>query len=137
MVSSMFNEIRSWFSKCPLIDGIVGVDQLDESKKVIFSITPFLAGDRAIKKYIDGKEVRQLPFYLQSTKTWTIDYLDTNENLEFFMNLSEWIEEKNKRHELPNINGILSIDVLSDGYLADNGGKFAVYQIQCRATYLH
>lgn len=129
--------IRSWFSSCPLIDGVIGIDQLDENKKVVFSITPFMAGERVIKQYVDGRQVRQLPFYLESARAWSIDYLDTSENLAFFWNLSEWIEDKNNRGDLPEFPGILSLEVLSDGYLSDNTGTKAVYQIRCRITYLH
>lgn len=94
-------------------------------------------GNHVVKKYIDGGELRQLPFTIALRDSFTDD-VETNLAVpEFFENLQQWIEEKNRKGEMPLCDGVkpVSIRCTSQGYGVSNNQKTARYQMNCRFLY--
>jgi hypothetical protein len=56
-------------------------------------------------------------------------------NTEFYEDFSNWIEEQDNEGNLPDIEGIESIECTSTGYAYQTGIDTARYQIQLRITY--
>lgn len=136
MEKSRIQALVDYFEACPIIKGQpVGVDQIGGTVQM-FSISPYLTSNNLVKRYTDGMEIRQYPFYLQSTEKYSMDQQDTIANNELYEKLSAWIIKKNRAHELPDFQGVQSIEILSDGYLVDASTDIAIYQIQARVIYL-
>lgn len=128
--------LEKFFSSCPLLDsyGGLNIDYIGEDVKH-YSINPYLSGSPVIKRYTDGGEIRQYPFYFESTEPFSRSSIDTIQNSVWYEQFAQWIEEQNKNHNLPEISGALEIDILSDGYLVDAAQDVALYQIQLRLLY--
>lgn len=128
--------IERFFAACPLLEDYGGlrVDFLDEAVKS-YSINPYLSGSVTIKTYTDGAEIRQYPFYFESTEPYSRSAIDTRRNSEWYEEFASWIEEQNKNKNFPDIQGVIKIEILSDGYMVDAAQDTAVYQIQLRLLY--
>lgn len=132
---SKIDALVEYFKSCPLLkNGVMGVDYL-EDKATAYSINPYLNPSPVIRPYTDGGAYKQYPFYFQSTETYSPDAVDMIENSGFYEAFEEWIEEQNEIGNLPKIDGIQSIEAMSNGFLFDESGSVAIYQIQCRITY--
>lgn len=133
---SKIDALVEYFKKCPLLkDGVMGVDYLKD-KATAYSINPYLNPSPTIKPYTDGGALKQYPFYFQSTEIYTQDSVDMIQNSGFYEEFEKWIKDQNDIGNLPEIEGIQSIEAMSNGFLYDASGDTAIYQIQCRITYI-
>lgn len=94
-------------------------------------------GNLVVRKYIDGGELRQLPFTIALRDVFTSDSEKSLEVPRFFENLEKWIEKKNREGELPEADGIkaVSLECTSHGYGVSNTNTLARYQMSCRFLY--
>lgn len=132
---SKIDALVDYFKLCPLLkEGVMGVDYL-EDKATAYSINPYLNSSPVIRKYTDGGALKQYPFYFQSTEIYSSDAVDMIENSGFYEAFEKWIKDQNDAKNFPKIEGIQSIEAMSNGFLYDESGSVAIYQIQCRITY--
>ncbi len=88
-----------------------------------------------LKQYADGSYLGQLTFQFCSREYYD-DSNDQNiDNLDFYEKFQQEIEYNNEHGILPDIDGIQSIECLSNGTIQDIENKTAKYVIQMRITY--
>ena len=92
--------------------------------------------DPILRQYSDGSYLGQLTFQFGSREYYDDSSSQNIENLDFYEKFQEEIEENNRRHILPDIEGIQSIECLSNGTIQDIQKGTAKYVIQMRITYL-
>ncbi len=131
----MIEELRDYILTCPyLSEGRIGVDYLDnEAENYSISVSP---APKVIRRYIDGTEVRQIQFFFDSTLNYGGELTKQIENTSFYEDFAEWIHTNNKSRVLPDIDGIQSIECITNGYLGDIGSDTAIYRIQMQINYL-
>ena len=89
-----------------------------------------------LKQYTDGSYLGQLTFQFGSREYYD-DSEDQNiDNLDFYERFQQEIEYNNRNGILPDIEGIQSIECLSNGTIQDIENKTAKYVIQMRITYV-
>lgn len=91
--------------------------------------------DPILKQYADGSYLGQLTFQFGSREYYDDSDTQNIENLDFYERFQKEIEYNNKHHILPDIDGIQSIECLSNGTIQDVENKTAKYVIQMRITY--
>ena len=91
--------------------------------------------DPILKQYTDGSYLGQLTFQFGSREFYDNSDAQNFENLDFYERFQNEIEYNNKNHILPDIEGIQSIECLSNGTIQDVETKTAKYVIQMRITY--
>ena len=89
-----------------------------------------------IRQYTDGSSLRQYVFQFGSREYYDNGVAQNIENLDFYEDFKNEIETNNKNGILPEINGIQSIECLTDGTIQDVQNGTAKYIIQMRITYL-
>ena len=92
--------------------------------------------DPVLKQYTDGSYLGQLTFQFGSREYYDDSDKQNIENLDFYEKFQKEIEYNNEHHILPDIEGIQSIECLSNGTIQDVENKTAKYIIQMRITYL-
>lgn len=88
-----------------------------------------------LKRYADGSYLGQLTFNFGSREFYDDSKAQNIENLDFYEKFQKEIEDNNKQHILPDIDGIQSIECLSNGTIQDIQKGTAKYVIQMRITY--
>lgn len=111
-----------------ILADFLGDDATDYTIETI-SIEPVL------KQYTDGSYLGQLTFQFGSREYYDDSDNQNIDNLGFYERFQQEIEENNKNGILPNIEGIQSIECLSNGTIQDVENKTAKYIIQMRITY--
>ena len=93
--------------------------------------------DPVYKRYTDGEVVKQFLFTFASREYYSADLNQCIENLHFYEQFEDWIEENNYNGILPNLDNKnpVSIEVLSRGYLYSADDNTAKYQLQLRLIY--
>lgn len=91
--------------------------------------------DPILKEYTDGSYLGQLTFQFGSREYYDDSDKQNIENLDFYEKFQKEIEYNNEHHILPDIEGIQSIECLSNGTIQDVENKTAKYIIQMRITY--
>lgn len=124
--------------QCPLLEGNrrINVDYLPNNP-VEYSIDA-IPSNTVVKKYTGGGAIKQFIFVFASKEYYGSDVLTNIENSGFYEDLSNWIETKSKRGELPQLSKgreSISIEVLDSGYLFQADEDMARYQMQLRLTY--
>ncbi len=139
---AIIDSVTSFIEKCPLLErkgkkgGMVNINCLSE-KPIHYSIDNVPANPM-IKKYTDGGSLRQFIFVFASRESYGIEKFDNKEIAEFYENFSDWIEAQDKEKKYPKLGeGLQStrLEVLTTGYLFDEGQTEARFQIQCRLIY--
>ncbi|MBQ8540573.1 MAG: hypothetical protein IJ435_03755 [Clostridia bacterium] len=94
-------------------------------------------GNHVVRKYIDGGELRQLPFTVALRDDYGSNVEANLEAPRFFEDLEKWIEKKNRAGKLPEADGIkaVSLTCTSHGYGVSNTTSTARYQMNCRFLY--
>ena len=90
------------------------------------------------KEYVDGEKVKQFLFVFASREYFEADVNTCIENLHFYENFEEWIEQNNDNGVFPNLGGNkvpVSLEVLTRGYVLSADEETARYQIQLRLIY--
>lgn len=88
-----------------------------------------------LKKYLDGSSIRQFEFVFCSREPYGAEVLQQIENSTFYEDFADEIESKNDNEVLPNIEGIQSIEILSNAYTVSVTENTAMYQINLRIKY--
>ena len=80
--------------------------------------------------------MKQYCFILAGRKRYGTE--KNSNNAAFYEKLSQWIEEKNEKNELPFIGNDKtpqSIEVTNSGYMFEEDVQSAGYHLQCRLIY--
>lgn len=136
---SIISAVRTYIKQYAGIDSkgkLLWVDYLSE-RAPGYTINP-VDGERITSIDILGNTVREFPFAFQMMKR-TVDDVQRTENIEFFEDLTAWMESQTELGELPILEEgkhALSIDTLGWGYLYETGpSDTGIYQILCRLEY--
>ena len=101
---------------------------------ITYTIEP-VPVEPVIRPYTDGSSLRQYVFQFGSREYYDNGIAQNIENLDFYEKFKDEIETKNKEGVLPDIDGIQSIECLTDGTIQDVQNGTAKYIIQMRITY--
>lgn len=91
--------------------------------------------ETVLRPYSDGSYLGQLTFNFGSREYYDNSETQNIENLDFYERFSKEIEDNNKKRILPDIDGIQSIECLSNGTIDGIQKGTAKYVIQMRITY--
>lgn len=89
-----------------------------------------------LRQYADGSYLGQLTFQFGSREYYDNSENQNIDNLGFYERFQQEIEYNNEHGILPDIEGIQSIECLSNGTIQDVENKTAKYIIQMRITYI-
>lgn len=131
----MIDKLRNYFFKLGIIDGNsnINVDFLS-NEPIQYVIEP-IPVEPIIKAYKDGGSLRQFVFQFGSREYYGTDVIQNMKNTEFYEEFSALIEDNNKKGVLPEIDGIQSIECLSNGTINEDNTNNAKYVIQMRIVY--
>ncbi len=129
--------VQKWLKTYKGLSGRLDVDFLDEEADT-YSVDT-IPCEEVIKRYKDGGKVKQFQFAVSSRRFYEQNIKQNLSNLQFFEDLSYWIEEKASKKELPSMDKgrtAQKIVVTSTAYpfVVSEDGK-ARYQIQLRLEY--
>lgn len=105
------------------------------NEAITYTIEP-VPVEPVIRPYTDGSSLRQYVFQFGSREYYDNGVAQNIENLDFYERFKNEIETKNKNGVLPEVEGIQSIECLTDGTIQDVQNGTAKYIIQMRITYL-
>lgn len=88
-----------------------------------------------INKWIIGTTKRRDLYSFRSRRSYSQDTINNLENIGFFEKFEDKITQKNLNGELPNIDGIESIECLNTGTLNNANTNTAEFDIQIQITY--
>lgn len=106
-----------------------------EQEATTYTIEP-VPVEPVIRPYRDGGSLNQYVFNFSSREFYDNSKAQNIKNLDFYEKFKNQIEYNNSRGILPNIDGIQSIECLTDGTIQDEENGTAKYAIQMRITYL-
>lgn len=131
----MIDKLRTYFFELGIIDenSNINVDFLS-NEPIQYVIEP-IPVEPIIKPYKDGGSLRQFVFQFGSREYFGADVVQNMANTEFYEDFSALIEDNNRKGVLPNIDGIQSIECLSNGTINEDNTDNAKYVIQMRITY--
>lgn len=131
----MISKIRQYFFDLGIIDenSNINVDFLS-NEPIQYVIEP-IPVEPIIKPYKDGGSLRQFVFQFGSREYYGADVIQNMANTEFYEDFSALIEDNNRKGVLPKIDGIQSIECLSNGTINEDNTDNAKYVIQMRITY--
>lgn len=131
----MISKIRQYFFDLGIIDenSNINVDFLS-NEPIQYVIEP-IPIEPILRQYADGSSLRQFVFQFGSREYFGADVVQNMANTEFYENFSALIEDNNKKGVLPKIDGIQSIECLSNGTINEDNTNNAKYVIQMRITY--
>lgn len=131
----MIDKLRNYFFELGIIDGNsnINVDFLS-NEPIQYVIEP-IPVEPIIKAYKDGGSLRQFVFQFGSREYYGADVVQNMANTEFYEDFSALIEDNNRKGVLPKIDGIQSIECLSNGTINEDNTSNAKYVIQMRITY--
>lgn len=129
--------LRNWFKGYAGLSGRLDVDFLDDEADT-YSIDT-IPCEEVLKKYLDGSTQKQFQFAVSSRRFYEQNIAQNLENLQFFEDLTAWVEHKAHVRELPlmdNGRTAQKIVVTSTAYpfIVTEDGK-ARYQLQMRLEY--
>lgn len=134
---TVIESIRNWLRGYSGLDGRLDVDFLGEEADT-YSIDS-IPSEEVIKRYHDGSTRKQHLFAVASRRLYDQNIAQNIESLQFFEDLTAWVEAKARARELPEMGANrmpLKIVVTSTAYpfIVSEDGK-ARYQIQMRLEY--
>lgn len=139
---TIIESIRKYIKTCPYLkefeDEIVkvNVDKL-EKDATVYSIDETVCNP-ILKKYVNGSSERQFLFVFASREFYGEDVFQNIDNIGFYDNLSEWLENNTRQGILPTLEEgkqALSIKAVSNGYAFDTDDNLGRYQVQIQLTY--
>lgn len=142
---TILESIRNYIKQCPYLEEFDGavrvrVDFTNNDQITTYSIEEGVTSQPILKRYVDGSTLRQYLFNFMSVESYGADIQQNINNVGFFEDFSQWIEDNVDNGILPDL-GInketRSIEVLTNGYIFDNAedATTARYMIQLRLTY--
>ena len=102
---------------------------------ITYTIEP-IPVEPVVRPYTDGSSLRQYVFQFGSREYYDNGVAQNIENLDFYERFKNEIETKNRNGILPDVEGIQSIECLTDGTIQDVQNGTAKYIIQMRITYI-
>jgi hypothetical protein len=131
----MIKAIRDYFLKYKKFpkSSLLNVDALTDNVND-FSID-IVPSNPVVESYLDGTTLKQITFVLAGRFAYNND---NTKILNFFDDLSSWIKTNNDNGILPELEFPRiseQMNVLSNGYLINQLGTEAKYQIQLRLLY--
>ncbi len=135
---TVMENLQKWFKTYKGLSGRLDVDFLDENADT-YSIDT-IPCEEVIKRYRDGSTVKQFQFAVSSRRFYEQNIKQNLSNLQFFEDLTSWVEGKARKRELPSMDEGRTpqkIVVTSTAYpfVVTEDGK-ARYQIQMRLEYI-
>lgn len=135
--TSIIEGVSAFFISCPLLrDGVFRIDALgDDPTEYAITIGSF---DPIIESYIDGSSDRRYQFAFESREAYDMDRVNNIANSSFYEQFADWIESRNAAGEMPSLPAGChpeTIRPLGSGFLFDENGEAARYQIQVEMTY--
>lgn len=89
-----------------------------------------------VEKWVTGTEIHKDLYSFRSRMDYSKDYETNLNNIDFFEKFENTIELKNKKKELPNIEGIESIECMNCGSMVDTTSNTAEFDIQIQIKYI-
>lgn len=131
----MIDKLRTYFFELGIIDenSNINVDFLS-NEPIEYVIEP-IPIEPILRQYADGSSLRQFVFQFGSREYFGADVAQNMANTEFYEDFSALIEDNNRKGVLPEIDGIQSIECLSNGTINEDNTNNAKYVIQMRITY--
>lgn len=135
--STIIDKLINFFKTCPYIDdnSPINAEYLgDEIGTYSIDGSP---AETILTTYLDGSTERQLIFDFTSRES--MQSYDNKENILFYENLANWVEEQNNLENLPDLEFPLEteeIKVLTHGYAEQMSANKAIYIIQMQLKYL-
>lgn len=135
MEKSKMEKIKEYIESCPLLDGDkINVDYLDDE---IYSYSIDRTPTQpVIQRFTDGfGGKKQITFDFTVTAPLSSMVVTNLANSKFGEDFIQWIENKNRNRELPDIDGAFKIECTSPSYILQKTETTAVYIIQINFTY--
>jgi hypothetical protein len=136
---SIVRTLRDHISTCPILpeyyDGM-GIDFLADGNTAYMIETE--PSDPILKRYINGDTEQQYVFAFCSREPYSLDVVGNIENVEFYENFKDWMNECTRNGNLPDLGEgkkAQKLEALSWGYLYDEAMTSAQYRIQCRLVF--
>lgn len=134
---TVMQSVQKWLKTYSKLSGRLDVDFLDENIDT-YSIDT-IPCEEIIKRYKDGGTIRQFQFAVSSRRAYEQNIKNNLSNLQFFEDLTAWVESKARMRQLPTMDKgrtAQKIVVTSTAYpfIVSEDGK-ARYQIQMRLEY--
>ena len=129
--------VQKWLKQYSGLSGRLDVDFLDENADT-YSVDT-IPCEEVLKRYRDGGTIKQFQFAVSSRRAYDQNIKNNLSNLQFFEDLTFWVEGKARSRELPAMDKgrtAQKIVVTSTAYpfIVSEDGK-ARYQIQMRLEY--
>ena len=134
---AVIQSVQKWLKTYSGLSGRLDVDFLGEDAEA-YSVDT-IPCEEIIKRYRDGGTLRQFQFAVSSRRFYEQNIKQNTSNLQFFEDLTAWVEKKARSRELPAMDKgrtAQRIVVTSTAYpfIVSEDGK-ARYQIQMRLEY--
>lgn len=134
---TVMESLQKWLKSYSGLSGRLDVDFLDEEADT-YSVDT-IPCEEVLKRYHDGSTRKQFQFAVSSRRFYDQNISQNLGNLQFFEDLTAWVEAKAAARELPimdNNRSAQKIIVTSTAYpfLVSEDGK-ARYQLQMRLEY--
>lgn len=135
--ASIIESLAGYFLTCPLLgDGYFHVDFLGpDPAEYTLEVLPC---DPIVKRYVNGDTLRRYLFAFGSREYYSADRVQNIGNIAFYEELSDWVEERSRAGDLPDLpDGLCPEEMrtVSSGYLFDESMESARYQIQLELIY--
>lgn len=129
--------VQEWLKQYSGLSGRLDVDFLDDEADA-YSVDT-IPCEEVLKRYRDGGTLKQFQFAVSSRRAYDQNIKNNLSNLQFFENLTYWVESKARSRQLPAMDKgrtAYRIVVTSTAYpfIVSEDGK-ARYQIQMRLEY--
>ena len=89
-----------------------------------------------VESWITGLEIHRDLYVFRIRMAYSQDVIENLSNVGFYEIFESIIDNKNKKGELPDIDGIESIQCLNSGTMVDNTTNTCEFQIQLQITYM-
>lgn len=135
MEKSNMEKIKEYIESCPLLDGDkINVDYLDDE---IYSYSIDRTPTQpVIRRFVDGfGGKKQITFDFTVTAPLSSRVVTNLANSKFCEDFIQWIENKNRNREFPDIDGAFKIECTSPSYILQKTETIAIYIIQINFTY--
>lgn len=137
MVKSVMQCIQEYISMCPYLDDFeglfpqVGIDNLEENTTAY--MVERIPADPVVKAYVDGSSIRQEVFLFSSREIYASE--ETDDIHAFYDAFADWLEKSRNDLKLPLGCEVRKLKATTGGYIYNEEGTKAQYQIQCRLEY--
>ena len=133
-IKSKMQLIKEFIETCSLLDkDIINVDYLkDDVYSYSIDRTPTEPQTQA---FIDGGGKKQITFDFTVTAPLSSMVIENLANSKFGEDFIDWINEQNRKHNLPKIDGAFKIECTSPSYILQKTETTAIYIIQMNFTY--